>query len=261
LAFLTIPFLIWAAFVNGQLETALALLLLSVFSIWSTLQGYGPFVRPTPQESLLLLQVFMGVVGVMTYAVAAEVAERKRVEKELREARDVLAEQAILDPLTSLANHRHFVDVFNAETERSKRTGRPFSLALFDLDDLKKINDTHGHLIGSQALCRVSNTLRINCRTIDAAIRCGGDEFALLLPETPAGEAQPVAKRVADHVAHDGEFPPISVSYGIAAFPEDGITLDAVFAKADAALYQMKGSRSPKQTQLVPSRDFMNLTP
>ncbi|HEY7679392.1 MAG TPA: MASE1 domain-containing protein [Terriglobia bacterium] len=251
LEFLCIPFLIWAAFRLGQMEAALALLLLSGISIWSTLQGYGPFVRKTPGESLLLLQAFMGVVGVMTHSMAAVVAERRAVEKELREARDELSEQAISDPLTSLANYRRFVDVFNAEADRSLRTGRPFALVLFDLDGLKRINDEYGHLVGSQALIRVGNTLRVYCRAIDTAVRYGGDEFALLLPETQLEGALPVAKRIAQQVASDGEQPHITVSLGIAVYPGDGRTLEAVFGKADAALYRMKRGGGWKQVHLV----------
>ncbi len=93
---------------------------------------------------------------------------------------------AISDSLTGLANYRHLVDVLQSELERSGRTNRPFSVLLMDLDGLKKINDRHGHVIGSRALCRVATILRLNSRSIDTAARYGGDEFALVLPETNA---------------------------------------------------------------------------
>ena len=243
LEFLCIPFLIWAALRFSQQEAAVSVLMLSAISIGGTLSGYGPFVRPTRSESLLLLQAFLGVAGLLTHAVAAVVSERQRAEEALREARDELAEKAISDPLTGLANYRRFVDVFDAEADRSQRTGRSFALVLFDVDDLKKINDSHGHLAGTRALCRVGNTMRVYCRTIDTAVRYGGDEFALLLPETKSEGAYQVARRIATQVAGDGETPAISVSFGIGVYPVDGSTIEEVFGKADAALYGMKGRK------------------
>jgi diguanylate cyclase (GGDEF)-like protein len=247
LEFLCIPFLIWVAFRFSQCEAAMAVATLSGIAIWGTLHGFGPFVRSSANESLLLLQAFMGVVGVMTIAVAAVVSERKRVEEELRSARDRLERQAASDPLTGLANYRRLVEVYTAEVERSDRTGRPFALLLFDLDGLKKINDTRGHLVGSRALCRVADVLRLYCRSIDTAARYGGDEFAVLLPETGAGGAQYVAGRIVERVARDKEAPSISVSVGIAVHPDDGKTIEEVFETADAALYSMKNAAGKKR--------------
>jgi diguanylate cyclase (GGDEF)-like protein len=252
LEFLCIPFLIWAALRFSQQEAAVSVLMLSAISIGGTLSGYGPFVMPTANESLLLLQAFLGVVGLMTHSVAAVVSEHHRAQEALREARDELAEKAVSDPLTGLANYRRFVDVFDAEAERSQRTERSFALVLFDVDDLKKINDSYGHLTGTRALCRVGNTMRVYCRTIDTAVRYGGDEFALLLPETETEGAYQVARRIAAQVAGDGETPAISVSFGIAVYPADGRSIEEVFGKADAALYRMK--RGTGQDSLETSR-------
>ena len=148
---------------------------------------------------------------------------------------------AASDPLTGLANYRRLVDALEGEIQRSRRTQRPFSLLLFDLDGLKKINDNYGHLVGSKALCRVANVLRVNSRTIDTAARYGGDEFALILPETGMSAAQEVARRICDRVARDGELPPISASVGVASFAQDGETLEALVGAADQALYKTKG--------------------
>jgi diguanylate cyclase (GGDEF)-like protein len=147
----------------------------------------------------------------------------------------------MIDPLTGLANYRRLVDALEGEIQRSRRTERPFSLLLFDLDGLKKINDNYGHLVGSRALCRVANMLRVNSRTIDTAARYGGDEFALILPETGMNAAQEVAHRICDRVARDGELPPISVSVGVAAYARDGETVEALVGTADQTLYRAKG--------------------
>jgi diguanylate cyclase (GGDEF)-like protein len=115
-----------------------------------------------------------------------------------------------------------------------------------DLDGLKRINDRHGHLVGSHALCRVAAILRLNCRSIDTAARYGGDEFALVLPETSESSARQVAERVRDCLETDGEVPRLTLSVGIATFPKSGTTVQELLEFADRALYEMKG-RSKKE--------------
>jgi diguanylate cyclase (GGDEF)-like protein len=147
---------------------------------------------------------------------------------------------AISDSLTGLANYRHLVDVLQSELERSGRTNRPFSVLLMDLDGLKKINDRYGHVIGSRALCRVATILRLNSRSIDTAARYGGDEFALVLPETNLSSAQQVVDRVRNCLEDDEEVPQLSISIGIATFPKSGVTVQQLLECADQALYAMK---------------------
>ena len=236
LEFLCVPLLLWAAFRFEQREAATVVVLLSGIAIWGTLRGYGPFARPTFNESLLLLQAFQGVSAVMTLVLAAVVAERKEAEDRLRRL-------AVSDPLTGLANYRQLAQALDAEIKRSSRTDRPFAVVLMDLDGLKQINDRYGHLVGSLALRRVAETLLGSCRGMDTAARFGGDEFALVLPETADAAAWHVARRVADRVAGDGEQPPLSVSVGVAMHPRDGATLEALLNAADRSLYDTKSRR------------------
>jgi diguanylate cyclase (GGDEF)-like protein len=171
------------------------------------------------------------------YEVIAEDITRQR------ELEDHLRRQAASDPLTGLANYRHFVDVLDSEIKRSMRTNRKFALLFFDLDGLKLINDRDGHMIGSQALCRLADVLCSCCRDIDTPARFGGDEFALVLPETSAKSANLVAQRICESTANDGKGPKLSVSVGIALYPEDGHTIESLLCAADSALYSMKRHR------------------
>jgi len=157
-----------------------------------------------------------------------------------RELEDYLREQASRDSLTGLANYRHLLTMLDSEIKRSRRTGREFALLFFDLDHLKQINDCHGHVTGSQALCRLGDILSTSCRDIDTAARFGGDEFALVLPETNAGSANVVAQRICDRFANDGKNPKLSVSAGAAIYPHDGEDIETLLSAADVALYSMK---------------------
>ncbi len=153
---------------------------------------------------------------------------------------DQVRQLAVTDSLTGLSNYRTLLNVMETETQRSRRTGRPFAILLLDLDGLKAINDEHGHLVGSRCICRLATVLRIHSRAMDTAARYGGDEFAVVLPEAGEEAAVSVSRRICERLAKDGEFPHVTVSVGAAVFPRDGETIDELFDVADRALYGMK---------------------
>jgi diguanylate cyclase (GGDEF)-like protein len=154
---------------------------------------------------------------------------------------------AVSDPLTGLANYRRLLDVLENETERTNRSNRPFAVLLLDLDGLKIINDSYGHLVGSRAICRLADILRIHCRAIDTAARYGGDEFALVLPETEEEEARRVAGRIREVIANDAEPPHLSASIGIAVYHGDGERIEKLLSEADHNLYEEKSRRAGRR--------------
>ncbi|HUL02048.1 MAG TPA: MASE1 domain-containing protein [Gemmatimonadales bacterium] len=236
LEFVCLPLLLWAAFRFGAREAATAVLLLAAVAIHGTMHGTGPFAGPSTNRSLLLLQAFMAVTSLMTLTVAAVISRRRRAERWLRGLSSI-------DPLTGLGNYRQLMEVLEREMARSGRTGRSFALVLLDLDGLKKINDRHGHLVGSQALRRVADVLRATGRAVDTAARFGGDEFAVVLPEADADAAHGFAERIIATLAERGDTPPVTVSVGLALYPRDASTIEALFEAADRELYADKARR------------------
>jgi len=250
--FLCVPFLFWAAFRLGRRALATCTLVLSLIAIIGTLHGLGPFARGPTNESLLLLHAFLAVQAVTMLAAAA-------VVRQFREAESHLRRQAVRDELTGLANYRCLMGSLEAEIRRAQRAGagRGFSMLLLDMDRLKQINDRYGHLVGNRALCRLAECLRASCRVTDTAARFGGDEFAIILPETSEAGARQLAERISAGIAADEEAPRLSASVGVAVYPRDGATAEKLLTSADRELYRNKAAARAATAAAAPVRELV----
>ena len=172
---------------------------------------------------------------------AAMALENARLYEEAR----ALADR---DPLTGFYNHRYVHERLGEEVLRAQRTGQPVSLLMLDLDDFKLVNDTFGHVFGDRVLRWVAERIRSCLRGTDVAARYGGDEFAVILPDTDAHAARAVAERIVDALADQpfgaaGRAPiPLGASIGVAAHPGDGRSPTQLIAAADGRLYRVKRS-------------------
>jgi diguanylate cyclase (GGDEF)-like protein/putative nucleotidyltransferase with HDIG domain len=158
-----------------------------------------------------------------------------------------LEEKIRVDPKTGLFNSRHFAEQLEDELARAVRFQRPLAVIMADLDLLRDINNTHGHLAGDAVLLRIAETIKTTVRSYDVAARFGGEEFAILLPETTAGEAFEIAERIRLALAEETiEIPTAekqiraTISCGVAAFPADGDTSTKLLHEADLAVYRAK---------------------
>lgn len=186
--------------------------------------------REAPGRSALLLR---------------DVTIRERIRRDLERANTDLERLARTDPLTDLSNRRRFMEALEREADRCQRYLRPVSVVLLDLDNFKSVNDTHGHAAGDEVLREVAGVLHSVCRDVDLAARLGGEELALLLPETEANGARVVAERVREQIAAQPHRSPagrtfhVTASLGVATASSscDG---EALLQAADEALYQAK---------------------
>ncbi len=178
--------------------------------------------------------------------VVGKALERQVLIKEARE-KEYYKELSITDGLTQIYNHRYFYELLGREIIRSKRYPQPVSLLMIDIDDFKIYNDAHGHLAGDGALRKVAAVLSGALRDVDIVTRYGGEEFGIILPETDKAGASVSARRlrkVIEETKFDKEevMPRerLTISIGVATYPEDAKTREELIQKADEALYEAK---------------------
>lgn len=183
----------------------------------------------------------------------------KTLQDHLKESNQLLQKLAQTDPLTKLYNRRHMMTTLASEFDRSKRVGSPFALLMIDLDHFKLVNDTYGHQQGDKVLQSTSWEIQGVLRQYDSAARFGGEEFALLLPETTLGEAALVAERLRQRIASiqfTGSFAKLKItaSLGIAAIPHARIaSIEDLIRLADDALYSAKRNGRNRVESIPPS--------
>src|SRR5580700_11747490 len=161
-----------------------------------------------------------------------------------------LQTNAVTDPLTGLYNRRLFAESFEKELNRARRYGLPLGIVLLDLHHFKEVNDKYGHPRGDEVLKAAAVTLQKALRTSDSAFRIGGDEFALLLPQTDAAQALALSRRVGtvfgESIVHFQMGVSVSMDHGVATFPQDGDQADQLIRVADERLYRLKHANHGK---------------
>jgi diguanylate cyclase (GGDEF)-like protein len=236
---------------------------------------HGFFVRPedTPDklvaewhENDMIIVPLMSADQVIGYLSVREPHDRRVPTLEKVQTLEIFAVQAVtalqsarqyeeikrltaIDALTPAYNHRYFQEALAKEIHRHARTGHEFVLAMLDIDNFKRFNDTFGHPVGDEILKGLVEELMRNARDTDIVSRYGGEEFAIIFPDTPAQSAADAANRLREIVARR-VFPlaavdktlHITVSIGVAVYPRDGMTSAEIVARADAALYFAKKS-------------------
>ena len=195
-------------------------------------------LQPLPAED-------MGIVAFNLISIALVMFVASVIGREQRRAHEEALRLSRFDSLTTLHSRDYFTSELEQEILRATRTGRPFALAMLDLDGLKAANDRFGHDWGDNLLRAVADVLRGDVRVTDVAARYGGDEFVLMLPETDLSGAILVAEKVRVDISrvalpHDGQVVRTSASIGIVTFPHDGRTSAELLRRADLAMYEAK---------------------
>jgi|GEM_PF-1336790 len=258
LVFIIIGIILYIAVTEMFHGAAWAFVCVSVFSMVFVTFGEG---RKFAIESHLEYTHFLFVIlcfGVFPYYISLTLKEFHRLKdsleeqvisrtKELTQANKYLAEIAFLDSLTGLSNRRAFLPRVQAEHARAQRSHRPYAFAILDIDHFKKVNDTYGHQAGDLVLATFASILQSNIRNLDMAARWGGEEFAILFPESASDSCSVALERIRKSL-EDQPIPAqehliqVTVSIGVTHFFPGDADANQVFQRADQALYSAKGN-------------------
>lgn len=250
-----LPFCAWAALRFGVMGAAITVVLIAVMAVGFMVQGIHPYIGLSPQLGVWMMQEYLAVVAVLSIGLAILLHEIKKQKDRLEhrvkqrtlaleEANTRLRELASTDDLTGIANRRHFQEIAQRELERLAKGGSAASLIMFDLDYFKQINDRYGHEAGDRVLHSLVHAVEETVRPTDMFGRFGGEEFLLLLPDTPVEIAIEVAERARKkveemQVEYQGRRIDVTVSLGVAVWNGHS-GLDELIRNADEALYQAK---------------------
>jgi diguanylate cyclase (GGDEF)-like protein len=239
------------ASLHSQWPQVVGLLVFSAVMIWLGVRDALQLSEALPFRPWLELTLLVGLYSFALVAIGQSYRARYRADLDYaarlhllnRRLRDI----AVLDSITGLYNHRYLQERLRQELDRAERYGRPLSFIMADVNKFKQVNDLYGHPVGDNVLASIARTIAPQLRSSDIAARYGGDEFALILPETSSEAAATVARKVTEAVAQtrvsaeDGGEPiSISICAGAATFPDDGRSADELIECADRDLYRRK---------------------
>jgi diguanylate cyclase (GGDEF)-like protein len=213
---------------------------------WRRIQAHRDRLRSALRRDVglrvALLDYFVNVNRELHNPKVIEIAIYERTER-----------SAVTDGLTGLFNHGYFIQALKREVMRARRHDLKLSLAMFDLDDFKRVNDTRGHLEGDRILMKTAAVIRQSLREIDTAARYGGEEFAVLLPETSRAGAHVVADRIRRRIEdrfRRQRAPGETISGGVATYPEDATSPEDLLRRADEGLYRSKAAGKNRITMV-----------
>jgi diguanylate cyclase (GGDEF)-like protein len=213
---------------------------------WRRIQAHRDRLKASLRRDVglrvALLDYFVNVNQELHNPKVIEIAIYERTER-----------SAVTDGLTGLFNHAYFIQALTREVLRARRHDLKLSLAMFDLDDFKRVNDTRGHLEGDRILMQTAAVIRESLREIDTAARYGGEEFAILLPETSRAGAHVVADRIRRRIEERfrrQDAPRETISGGVATYPEDATSPEDLLRRADEGLYRSKADGKNRITMV-----------
>ncbi len=244
LIYITLSIQLCSIFLSSRITAAIAAVQITGLTLMIIL---NPALLSINWPSLLFFVLFTATLGIISSVVMRKhIDQIEKQRKQLEEKGEALLELSVRDALTGLFNRRYMEETLKKEISRAKRKNRPLSLIMADINEFKHINDTYGHMMGDHVLRNTAVVLGSKVRSSDIACRYGGDEFVLILTECTAHEAVKRAEELNRTISsmefnYDGKtLKDISLTYGVASYPQDAANGEELIKAADRAFYQRK---------------------